>query len=208
MRLILFFGFPVYRLWFLTIRKRYPGIRLEMPAVIGFWHCDIFMAIGCIPFMTEPEKTAALVSPSRDGDYLTLFLKRLRYHVIRGSSSSGSVPGLWESLRQLRSGISLMITPDGPKGPHQSIKPGIIELSRMSGCPVRLMHFRYSHCWRLKSWDRFVIPKPFSECIITVSPPVYAQNFADENSQNRILQTMEDLLHGRCPDPIMEKQKP
>jgi lysophospholipid acyltransferase (LPLAT)-like uncharacterized protein len=197
-------GCTLYRLWFRTVHKQITSLGFKEPSLIAFWHQDIFMAIGCISTYSNPNEITALVSPSHDGDYLTLILKSLDFQVLRGSSSSGSIQAIWGSLRNLRSGLSLMITPDGPKGPALQIKPGLIILSHLTSRPVRLIHFHYSGCWRLKSWDQFIIPKPFSQCTVTVSQPIVINNPDMNFSQPESKQEMEDFLNGYSSDPIME----
>jgi hypothetical protein len=203
---IISIGCTVYRLWFGSVHKQIKFPCFNEPSIIAFWHQDIFMAIGCIAKYSNPKIITALVSPSHDGDYLALILKSLDFQVLRGSSSSDSIAAIWGSLQHLRSGLSLMITPDGPKGPALQIKPGLINLSRLTRCPIRLIHFHYSRRWRLNSWDHFIIPKPFSRCVVTASQPITMDN--PDHDSNRLYpkQPMEDFLNGYSPDPVMESR--
>lgn len=202
--MIILVGYPLYRIWFLFVRKKIRINHPLVPSVIAFWHRDIFMAISIVRTMYVPEKTVALVSPSLDGDYLAWILRRLGYKVIRGSASNKPVQALWESIRHLRDGYSLMITPDGPKGPSKKIKPGLAVLSTVSQKPVQMIRFNYSGCWRLKSWDRFILPKPFSECSVTFSPVLYPVQIESHQDNDTALKHMEDFLNGLTPDSAME----
>ena len=200
----MFVGYPLYRIWFLFVRKKIRINHTLEPSVIAFWHRDIFMAISIVKLMYVPEKTAALVSPSLDGDYLAWILRRLGYKVIRGSTSNKSVQAVWESIRYLRDGYSLMITPDGPKGPAKKIKPGLTVLSTVSQKPLQMIRFSYSGCWSMNSWDRFILPKPFSESSVTFSPILYPAQMESHQDNGTTLKHMEDFLNGLTPDSAME----
>jgi lysophospholipid acyltransferase (LPLAT)-like uncharacterized protein len=82
--------------------------------------------------------------------------------VARGSTSRKGASAMLQLADKIREGYDIAITPDGPRGPVYEIGGGTIFLAQKSGAPVLLMHMEYSDCWRLKSWDRFILPKPFS----------------------------------------------
>lgn len=184
----------MYQLWFFTVRKKNQTPVPAEPNILAFWHQDIFIAIGFIARHYRGKKIAALVSASGDGDYLARILKSLEIESIRGSSTTGSVKAYWSCLRALKENNILMITPDGPKGPAKKIKPGLAELARHSAKPVNLLRFDYSLCRRLNSWDRFIIPLPFSSVRITLSDPIVFTR--EDAGTQKITQTMEDYLNG------------
>ena len=93
------------------------------------------------------------------------------YVPVRGSSSRGGREALNELVGHLKAGKRCAITPDGPRGPRREIKAGVLNLARMTGCPVVPFAFEAEHCWRLKSWDEFIIPKPFSRAVFVYGKP-------------------------------------
>ena len=113
----------------------------------------------------------ALISASRDGDLLTDAIQRFGYDVIRGSSSRLGASAILQLTEELTSGSDVVITPDGPRGPAYQLGPGIVFLAQKSGAPVLPMNLEYSRCWRLGSWDRFIIPQPFSTVRVLISQP-------------------------------------
>ena len=89
---------------------------------------------------------------------------------VRGSSSRRGSTAIRELTALLESGIDLAITPDGPRGPKYSLGPGAVFLSQKTDIPIMLLHARYHHAIRLKTWDNFAIPLPFSRVDITIDP--------------------------------------
>lgn len=114
---------------------------------------------------------AALISASRDGDLLSDAIRRFDYDVVRGSSSKLGATALLQLSEVLGAGRDVVITPDGPRGPAYEIGPGIIFLAQKTGVRVLPMNMEYSSCWRVKSWDRFIIPRPFSRVRVIIGEP-------------------------------------
>jgi len=114
---------------------------------------------------------AALISASRDGDLLTDAIHRFGFDVVRGSSSRLGATALLQLSDVLTNGGDVVITPDGPRGPVYELGPGIIFLAQKTAAPVVPMNMEYSSCWRVKSWDRFIIPKPFSRVRLIIGQP-------------------------------------
>jgi lysophospholipid acyltransferase (LPLAT)-like uncharacterized protein len=113
-----------------------------------------------------------LVSQSSDGDTIAPTLQRFGYGVIRGSASRGGARALREMLGALREGSVLVITPDGPRGPRHSMSPGIVWMARATGYRVVPAGFVADRAWRMKSWDRFTVPKPFARVSFVYGPPI------------------------------------
>jgi lysophospholipid acyltransferase (LPLAT)-like uncharacterized protein len=99
------------------------------------------------------------------------FPQRFGYDVIRGSSSRLGASALLQLTQVLASGRDVVITPDGPRGPAYELGPGIIFLAQKSGAEVLPMNLEYSRCWRLGSWDRFIVPRPFAKVRVLISQP-------------------------------------
>lgn len=137
--------------------------------VVAFWHGK--MLYGWYRFRNSGF--TGLTSQSKDGDILAAVLEKWGYRVVRGSSSKGGSEALNEIVDSIKSGSSICITPDGPKGPPHEMKAGAAVASKKAGVPLILMGISYKRRSRLKSWDRFEIPHPFSFIKIVYSDPVY-----------------------------------
>lgn len=184
------FGYPLYRLWFASLRLKSEQKAGNLPAIVAFFHQDIFTAIG---WMARYHKGYyALVSPSRDGDYLSIILRLLGFGLIRGSSETEPVHGMWKSLQILREGNGLLIAPDGPRGPAGKVKDGVLHLAAICGAPIYVLTISYRRYRRLKSWDRFVLPLPFSRCELKLSEPMFICNARDRETTRL---TMEKKFH-------------
>lgn len=173
-QLIAAVGSRIARTLFCTLRFRFidhAEILTAPPAkplLWAFWHNRILIT----PYMFEryfpKRRGAALASQSKDGEIIAEFIGSFGLRPIRGSSSRGGGRALVEMKRAIDAGYDAAITPDGPRGPRYRLNPGVIKLAQITGAPVLPMHIEYSRCWRLKSWDGFMIPKPFATVEITL----------------------------------------
>ena len=136
------------------------------PAIYPFWHRCLIPAC----YMWRKKRIAVLTSTSFDGEYIARILGRMGYTPVRGSSTRGGVRGLLGMQEQLESGRSVAFTIDGPRGPMYEAKPGPVLLARVTQLPVVCFHVALERSWVLsKSWDRFMIPKPFSRALVRIS---------------------------------------
>jgi lysophospholipid acyltransferase (LPLAT)-like uncharacterized protein len=141
------------------------------PVVILIWHNRI-LAMPAVFRRYYPKRKGLLVltSASRDGAYLSEFVRCFGMGAVRGSSSRRGAAALLDLVRSLECGFDLCITPDGPRGPRYSLGPGALLLSQRCQVPLMPLLVEYSACWRFKSWDGFAVPKPFSKVTITALP--------------------------------------
>jgi lysophospholipid acyltransferase (LPLAT)-like uncharacterized protein len=137
----------------------------------ALWHNRLLVFPVVLRRFFGNRPGAALISASRDGDLLSDAIHRFKYDVVRGSSSKLGATALLQLSDVLAAGRDVVITPDGPRGPAYEIGPGIIFLAQKTGARVLPFNMEYSGCWRLKSWDRFIIPKPFSKVRVIVGEP-------------------------------------
>ncbi|MBL8006946.1 MAG: lysophospholipid acyltransferase family protein [Ignavibacteria bacterium] len=143
-------------------------------SVFIFWHSK--MLAGWRLF--KDSNTAALVSQSSDGDILSNLLVKWNYKVIRGSSSKGGKEALFSLMENVSSGIPAAVTPDGPRGPANVIKNGVLVISLKCGAPLIPVRINYRHKIVLsKSWDRFEIPMPFSSCDVYFGEKYYYNTY-------------------------------
>lgn len=114
---------------------------------------------------------AALISRSGDGEYIARLVEGWGYETVRGSSSQGGGEALRALVRRARDGLSLAITPDGPRGPRQALQPGVITAAQLTGLPILPLAAGCPRAWWPGSWDRFCIPKPFSTVRVLYGEP-------------------------------------
>lgn len=134
----------------------------ESAPVFAFWHQQIPAAIGS----HRGYPVRVMVSKNRDGQMIADLAARLGYKTIRGSSSRGASQALREMLEVAKGSEALGFTPDGPRGPLHSVAPGVVYVAAMSGRVLMTAGFAASRAWHAKSWDRMMIPKPFSRLVI------------------------------------------
>lgn len=168
------------KLWNATIRLEVSDedIRAmeaqEPPFVCLMWHNRLFTVGEAYKRFVPGRKLVCLVSASKDGAWLSALFRMLGMEAVRGSSSKRSFTATRELLTELKSGSDIGITPDGPRGPCYDFKEGAVMLARQAKAPLLFLSIDYSvKCgWRLKSWDRFWIPKPFSrlQCRLITIP--------------------------------------
>lgn len=150
---------------------RYTGSEAFLPVFHGnapgtlilLWHNRLFPCIGALKHCGMGDRRCyALVSASRDGAQLSSFLRGQGIEPVRGSSSRRGAVAARELLRILKQGHHVAITVDGPRGPCYQSQPGAGLLASMTGAPIMFLSAEVEHCWTLPSWDRFIIPHPFS----------------------------------------------
>jgi lysophospholipid acyltransferase (LPLAT)-like uncharacterized protein len=176
-RCLIWFGSILVNLLCATLRYRViddagflNGLR-RGPVVILIWHNRI-LAMPVVFRRYYPKRKGLLVltSASRDGAYLSEFVRCFGMGAVRGSSSRGGAAALLDLVRSLENGFDLCITPDGPRGPKYNLGPGAILLSKKCQVPIMPLLIEYAAYWRFNSWDGFAVPRPFSQVTVTVSP--------------------------------------
>lgn len=140
-----------------TLRDLPPG------AMFILWHNRLFAGAEFHRRYRSPyARVAGLISASKDGAWLSMFFGAFGMKAVRGSSGRRGTEGAREMLAVLRAGVDTGITVDGSRGPVYEAKEGAMVLARRSNAPLILLTPIYTSAWRLKSWDRFYVPKPFS----------------------------------------------
>lgn len=135
-----------------------------------------------------------MISRSFDGEYSARFAKRLGYRPVRGSSSRGAVGALMGMRRELEEGHPAVFTIDGPRGPRYVAKPGPVMLAKKSGEPISCFYIAIERAWILDSWDRMIIPKPFSRACAYFSGPMAVPGDASEEQMSALHQQMQETL--------------
>ena len=111
----------------------------------------------------KKHKASAIISSHFDGSLIASTLNMLGIRSLRGSSSKGAKQVLLQAFKSIKSGEEVLITPDGPRGPRHHMSDGAIGIALKSKLPIFVMNYRAEKYWQLNSWDRFVIPKPFTK---------------------------------------------
>lgn len=138
------------------------------PLIYTFWHGTMLPLL----WQHRKERVAILISEHGDGEIIARIAHSLGYHSVRGSSTHGAGRALLGTARELESGRDVAFTPDGPRGPLESFAPGALIVSQRTGAPLVLITVDAPRSWRLTSWDRFLIPKPFARVTIGYEDPL------------------------------------
>lgn len=152
-----------------------PRGQLE-PAIHALWHAELLPLMMCY----APAGMATMISHHGDGEIAAAVVRALGSRVVRGSSSSGGGAALRDMVRLGQDGWPLAITPDGPRGPAGRCKPGVVRLAAESGLPIVPVAAQPESGWRLKSWDRFVVPRPFTRIHVEFARPICVPEDAPE----------------------------
>jgi len=170
------------------------------PVIWIFWHNCLFCAPLTKKRFSGTAPATALASASRDGAIIESMVTSFGVKTVRGSSSRRGVAALIALKKALAAGEHLFITPDGPRGPRYHLQPGVVKLAQSSGAPIVPVRFRHSSSWRLKSWDRFHIPKPFGKVVINISDAIHIPSKIDKNDFETYRKKVEDALRNGVDD--------
>ncbi len=180
-------GFCLLRLWERSLRYTVDdrgglfGRPANSPAIGASWHNRLLILPMVLRRFLSERRGAALISASRDGAWIAELVKKVGFDAVRGSSSKQGVAAVLQMADVLASGRDVVIAPDGPRGPSYQLGQGIIFLAQQSGAPIFPVHLEFSRYWRVKSWDRFFLPYPFSKVRVIFGPPhEVAQTSTDE----------------------------
>src|SRR5215470_9269913 len=181
-------GFGIIRAWtgscrivrVLGVENLEAALARAASLIPCYWHQHQLL---CARYLLDQRarglKVGWLISPSVDGELGAMMVRRLGGGVIRGSSTHTGARSLRDYYQALvKDNLSPVITPDGPRGPRFTFKPGALLLAQMSGRPILPMSYAASHAWLIK-WDKFVIPVPFARISIAIGKPRYVPRGID-----------------------------
>ena len=143
---------------------------------------------------------AAMVSASKDGAFLTAILERFGVQPVRGSSSRRGPQALLELITWAERGYDLAITPDGPRGPRYVVQDGVMSLAQITGLPIISASYHLSWKIRLKSWDGFQIPVPFSRCEVFAGRIIQVPREATDAEREELRKQLETELRAISSD--------
>jgi lysophospholipid acyltransferase (LPLAT)-like uncharacterized protein len=170
-----------------------PGYQIPGPTVFAFWHRSL---LACAHRFRNLD-IAILISPSFDGELIARTVKLLGFTPIRGSSSRGGAAGLRNMQTAYAAGHRCAFTADGPRGPVFIAKPGAAQLATSVGTWVGCFYALPDRAWQLRSWDRFLIPKPFSRVILTWPTPIPAAEVTTASVQSTLNRAVSMALEPR-----------
>jgi lysophospholipid acyltransferase (LPLAT)-like uncharacterized protein len=166
----------VVRLWIGTLRYRYRpmGANLDpnQPGFQGrylyaFWHENILVPA----YHYGRRDIHVLISEHADGQMIAETCRHLGFRVVRGSATRGGARAIRQMVRRSRS-AHLAITPDGPRGPRRQVQPGVVYLAALTGLPIVPFGIAFERAWRMRSWDRFAVPYPYSAAVCVTAEPI------------------------------------
>jgi lysophospholipid acyltransferase (LPLAT)-like uncharacterized protein len=180
--------------WTLAIRRDEravaPSWKAGAPVIYAAWHGRILL----LPLLYGWRRPCVLASRSRDGELVARFVRRFGLDAVRGSSTRGGARALRLLARSLEQGRDVAMVPDGPTGPAERAKPGIVALARLTGAAIVPVAVGASSEWRVGSWDAFRIPRPFARCVVRFGAPIYVERRADRQREEAARRELESAL--------------
>jgi len=165
----------------------------DKPMILCMWHGRMFFLSGGWP--KPPRKLGVLASAHRDGQLIARGAKSFGYETVLGSSRRGGATALRGMSRLLERGVTVVITPDGPKGPRMRLKAGAVKAAQMTGAPLVALTGSARPRKVFDTWDRFCLPLPFARAVMHFGPPIQVPREADAETLERCRQAIEDSLN-------------
>lgn len=196
------------RLWAASVRVTITGEAASVlaqvggPAVFLLWHNRLFMAARLHRQTRPGRRFYGLVSASRDGAWLAAFFSACGLYSVRGSSSRRGREAVWGLVDVLRAGNDIGITPDGPRGPVYTVKPGALVVARRSGADLVMVGIDYESSWRVRSWDGFHLPRPFSRAILSFRRVDAAAQLDRDEGALKLAADLAAINPDRLPAPV------
>lgn len=189
---------PIYlvaRLIGLTVRIQVEGFAeassLASGRIYAGWHGRTFVAA----LFFRGRGVWTIISQSRDGEMQNGIFRRFGFRTIRGSTGRGGVRAAIESIKVLRQGAEMAFTPDGPRGPSGVVQAGIMMMAQKSGAAIVPVGVSCSRRWLAPTWDRYMVPKPFSRAVMLFGSPFSVPEAASSEEVEAIRLAFEAEMH-------------
>ncbi len=166
----------------------------QRPLILSFWHACIIPAT----YLFRDVGIRVMSSNSYDGEYMGRIIHKFGFVAVKGSSSRHAVRALLGLRRALQEGWAVAFSIDGPRGPRYKVKPGPVALARSTGVPLSMFHIAVESAWVLNSWDRLIIPKPFSRVLLRFGKLIPVPPEASDEDLERDQQQLQDSLDRVC----------
>jgi len=200
LRIIIWLGYGIIRLIGPTLRVAVSyedGAQKtldERPLVASFWHSCMIPAT----YIFRNMGIRVMSSDSYDGQYMGRIIHKFGFLAVKGSSSRNAVRALLGLRRALEEGWTVAFTLDGPRGPRHKVKPGPVALARSSGLAMTMFHAAVDRAWVLNTWDRLMIPAPFSRVLVRVGKLIPVPENASDEDLERYTEELQAALDRVC----------
>lgn len=180
----------------LTVKKRFhlPESIPTEPVMVAFWHGKLLLAPFIYKKLRKKVKIGVIISDHFDGEIIAKTMGFFHFETIRGSSSTGGIKALKESFRRISQGYDIAITPDGPRGPYESLADGIVSISQKKELMIVAFNYKSDNFWQLNSWDKFIIPKPFSTVDFYASEPFSVADMDMDEAKMMIKEKLNERI--------------
>ena len=158
--------------------------------VLAGWHGRTFVAAAFF----RGQGVWTIISHSKDGEMQDRIFRRFGFKTIRGSTGRGGARATAESIRVLRGGGLMAFTPDGPRGPSGVVQPGILLMAKKSGASLVPVGVSADRRWLVRTWDRYMVPKPFARCVMVFGEPMALESDATEEQVEAVRVRFEDEM--------------
>lgn len=203
-------GAPIVGALGRTLRWRAEGVEhiaavaaAGQQPIFALWHGRILPAITFL----RDRGIVAITSENYDGEWIARLMRRFGYRASRGSTSRGGARALRQLLGDVK-GAPVAFTVDGPRGPARVAQPGAVWLSKATGNPVLPFHIEAARGWELGSWDRTLVPRPFTRVAIVFGPPFVVPRDADAEGLEQARLQLEQALvdcERRCREMLSQE---
>ena len=200
LRIIIFLGHSIIRLIGPTLRISVfyeEGAQRTLdqrPLIASFWHSCMIPAT----YIFRDMGIRVMSSDSYDGQYMGRIIHKFGFVAVKGSSSRNAVRALLGLRRALEEGWTVAFTLDGPRGPRRKVKPGPVALARSSGLAMTMFHAAVDKAWVLNSWDRLMIPKPFSRVLVCFGKLIPVPKVATDEDLERYAGELQASMDRVC----------
>ncbi|RXJ87722.1 lysophospholipid acyltransferase family protein [Arcobacter sp. CECT 8985] len=191
-KLIPFIMQLIVRFIYLTNKKVYHHAKIDPqePLIVAFWHGELLMQPFNYQKLRPNSLVKAIISQHKDGEAITRTVEYLGIGSIRGSSSKGGAKALISTIKELKAKNDVAITPDGPRGPRFSVADGIVAIAKKSNCRIAIFNCKPTKYWQMKSWDKFVVPKPFGTLEFFIQEPLDIKDLDMQDAKALITERM------------------
>jgi lysophospholipid acyltransferase (LPLAT)-like uncharacterized protein len=167
------------------------------PVILAFWHNRLFLMAPFYYRYCRSHAALALISRSRDGQFISDVVAWFKIDAARGSSSRHGVSAALAAIHAARDDrLDLVVTPDGPRGPRYRVQPGVLRMAQATGRPIVTVTTNLGWKWVFKSWDRFQVPLPFSRCELVSGEPIFVPPDANEEALEKLAARVAESLGG------------
>ncbi len=194
------FAYYLIRMYFSLIRIRTINedlvinrFKSDQKVIGAIWHQRIILALGYAK-MFRAYRPSVMISRSRDGDMIADVYRRFDFRPVRGSSSRGGKEALAAIIADLSQNPFAVHVLDGPRGPKGVVKPGVVVMAQLSGVPIIPAYLSVNRAWVLNSWDRTLIPKPFSTIFVRWGDPIMVSEQLDDETFETTRKQIEDHM--------------